>query len=186
LYILIALAIYIEDKGNPFYSSKRIGPNGKPFDVFKFRRLKMKYCTTDNNLEALKLEQELIATKDMRNDGVLYKIKDDPRSTKVGTFLEKTSLDELPQFFNVLFGSLSVVGPRPHQPREVDKYQPHHFKVLNIKPGITGLAQINGRSDLTFDQEVVFDSEYVNNWSFWLDLAIILKTPLILIKGHKN
>jgi exopolysaccharide biosynthesis polyprenyl glycosylphosphotransferase len=186
LYIIIIIAIYLEDRGNPFYSSKRVGPNGKSFDVYKFRRLKMKYCTTDNNTEALKFEQELIDQKDMRNDGILYKIKNDPRTTKIGTFLEKTSLDELPQFFNVLIGNLSVVGPRPHQPREVDKYLPHHFKVLNIKPGITGLAQVNGRSDLTFDQEVIYDSQYVNNWSFWLDLAIIIKTPLILLKGHKN
>ena len=186
LYLIIVIAIYFEDKGNPFYMSERVGPDGRSFNVFKFRRLKMKYCTQSNNPDALKYEQELIAQKDMRNDGVLYKIKDDPRTTKVGTFLEKTSLDEIPQFFNVLFGTLSVVGPRPHQPREVAKYKPHHYKVLNIKPGITGLAQINGRSDLSFDQEVVFDSQYVNNWSFGLDLSIILKTPFKVLGGHKN
>ncbi|MGL4758830.1 MAG: sugar transferase [Patescibacteria group bacterium] len=186
LYAALSLLIYIEDKGNPFYQSERIGPDGKPFKILKFRRLKKKYCTTESNKEALLYEQELISQKDMRNDGVLYKIKDDPRTTRIGRFLEKTSLDEIPQFINVLQGSLSVVGPRPHQPREVAKYKPHHFKVLNIKPGITGLAQVNGRSDLTFDQEVVFDSMYVSNWSFWLDLLIILKTPLKLIGGHKN
>ncbi len=186
LYLIIIIAIYLEDKGNPFYLSQRIGPDGKEFGVYKFRRLKMKYCTTNDNPEALKFEQELIDTKDMRNDGVLYKIQNDPRATKIGTFLEKSSLDEIPQFFNVLIGNLSVVGPRPHQPREVEKYKPHHYKVLNIKPGITGLAQINGRSDLTFDQEVIFDSQYVNNWSFGLDLRIILLTPLKLVQGHKN
>jgi exopolysaccharide biosynthesis polyprenyl glycosylphosphotransferase len=186
LYLIIILAIYLEDKGNPFYLSQRIGPDGKEFGVYKFRRLKMKYCTTDSNPAALRFEQELINKKDMRNDGVLYKIQDDPRATKVGTFLEKSSLDEIPQFFNVLMGNLSVVGPRPHQPREVEKYKPHHYKVLNIKPGITGLAQINGRSDLTFDQEVIFDSQYVNNWSFGLDIRIIFITPFKLIKGHKN
>lgn len=186
LYIIIMIAIYLEDKGNPFYGSVRTGADGKEFEVYKFRRLKMKYCTSDKNPEALLFEQELIKTKDARNDGVLYKIVDDPRATKVGKFLEKTSLDELPQFFNVLIGNLSVVGPRPHQPREVAKYSPHHFKVLNIKPGITGLAQINGRSDISFDQEVVFDSNYVKNWSFWLDLKIILLTPLKLFKSHKS
>jgi lipopolysaccharide/colanic/teichoic acid biosynthesis glycosyltransferase len=186
LYILIGILIYAEDKGNPVYLSKRVGPDGKEFDVYKFRRLKMKYCTTDDNKAALEFEKELIATNDIRNDGVLYKITEDPRATKVGELLEKTSLDEIPQFFNVLIGNLSVVGPRPHQPREVEKYQVHHFKVLNIKPGITGLAQINGRSDLSFEQEVVFDSDYVKNWSFWLDLKIIIATPLRLIRGHKN
>jgi exopolysaccharide biosynthesis polyprenyl glycosylphosphotransferase len=186
VYFIIIIAIYLEDKGNPFYKSERIGPDGKTFNVFKFRRLKMEYCTTSDNAKALEYEQKLIQEKDMKNDGVLYKIHDDPRTTKIGRFLEKTSLDELPQFYNVLLGNLSVVGPRPHQPREVAKYLPHHFKVLNIKPGITGLAQINGRSDLSFDQEVMFDSEYVNKWSFWLDILIIFKTPFMLMKGHKN
>jgi lipopolysaccharide/colanic/teichoic acid biosynthesis glycosyltransferase len=186
LYLLIGVMIYFEDKGNPLYLSRRVGPDGNEFDVYKFRRLKMKFCTTDDNKAALEFEKELIATKDIRNDGVLYKIANDPRTTKMGELLEKTSLDEIPQFFNVLIGNLSVVGPRPHQPREVEKYQVHHFKVLNIKPGITGLAQINGRSDLSFEQEVVFDSEYVKNWSFWLDLKIILATPIRLIRGHKN
>lgn len=186
LYLIIMIAIYLEDKGKVFYASERVGPDGKVFNVYKFRRLKMKYCTTEDNKDALAYEQKLIESKDMKKDGVLYKIQDDPRTTKVGQFLERTSLDELPQFYNVLIGNLSVVGPRPHQPREVAKYLQHHFKVLNIKPGITGLAQINGRSDLSFDQEVMFDSEYVNKWSFWLDLVIIFKTPLMLIKGHKN
>lgn len=186
LYIILAIAIYLEDKGNPFYGSVRTGADGKEFEVYKFRRLKMKYCTSKKNPDALLFEQELIKTQDTRKDGVLYKIIDDPRATKIGKFLEKTSLDEIPQFFNVLVGNLSVVGPRPHQPREVAKYSPHHFKVLNIKPGITGLAQINGRSDISFDQEVVFDSNYVKNWSFWLDIKIILLTPLKLLKSHKS
>jgi lipopolysaccharide/colanic/teichoic acid biosynthesis glycosyltransferase len=104
----------------------------------------------------------------------------------VGKFIEKYSLDELPQFINVLLGNMSVVGPRPHQPREVAKYANHHFKVLNIKPGITGLAQINGRSDLSFEDEVSYDTFYVEHWSFWLDLWIVCCTPfVILFKSHK-
>lgn len=186
VFVFIIIAIIAEDKGNPFYASERIGPNGKPFNVFKFRRLQMKYCTNKDNSEALKIESELIKTNDMRNDGVLYKIKNDPRSTKVGAFLEKTSLDEIPQVFNVLIGNMSWVGPRPHQPREVEKYKPHHFKVLNIKPGITGLAQVNGRSDLSFDDEVSYDTKYLREWTFALDIKIILKTPLKLLKGHKR
>ncbi|NJL97059.1 sugar transferase [Candidatus Gracilibacteria bacterium] len=117
----------------------------------------------------------------------MYKLADDPRMTRVGKFLEKTSLDELPQFFNVMKGDMSIVGPRPHQPREVKKYRDEHFKVLNIKPGITGMAQVNGRSDLTFEKEVFYDKYYVEHWSFWLDLWIIVKTPfVILFKRQKS
>ena len=148
--------------------------------------MKKEFCVTDDNAKALEVEQKLIEQKDIRGD-VLYKIKDDPRTTRVGRFIEKYSLDELPQFINVLIGNMSVVGPRPHQLREVAKYSSHHFKVLNIKPGLTGMAQINGRSDLSLDQEVAFDTYYVENWSFFLDLEIIFKTPfIVLFKRHKG
>ncbi len=186
VYLIIAIAIKIDSKGSVFYPSERIGPNGKVFKLWKFRRLKQEFCTTEKNAKALQVEAELIAKNDLRKDGVLYKIADDPRATRVGKLIEKYSFDELPQFFNVLLGNMSLVGPRPHQPREVAKYQKHHFKVLNIKPGITGLAQINGRSDLQFEQEVVFDRYYIEHWSFLLDLWIIVKTPLVvLFSRHK-
>jgi exopolysaccharide biosynthesis polyprenyl glycosylphosphotransferase len=185
IYVIIYLHVKIEDGGNAFYNSERVGPDGKMFKIFKFRRLKMEYCTSESNAKSLEIEQELIKNLDVRGDGVLYKIADDPRSTKIGKFIEKTSLDELPQFFNVILGNLSIVGPRPHQPRDVAKYSSEHYKVLNIKPGITGLAQINGRSDLKFEQEVKYDCYYIENWSFWLDLKIILKTPFALLKRHK-
>jgi exopolysaccharide biosynthesis polyprenyl glycosylphosphotransferase len=187
LYILIILAIKIDSPGNVFYKNERVGPNGKVFALYKFRRFKQEFCTTEKNEQALKIEQELIASQNMRDDnGPLYKIKNDPRMTRVGKFLEKTSLDELPQFINVFLGSLSVVGPRPHQPREVAKYESHHFKVLNIKPGITGYAQINGRSDLSFEKEVYFDTYYVEHWSFLFDLWIIVCTPIVMFfKNHK-
>ena len=117
----------------------------------------------------------------------MNQIQNDPRSTKIGQFLEKTSLDEIPQFINVLIGNMSVVGPRPHQPREVAKYENSHYKVLNIKPGITGMAQVNGRSDLKFEQEVDLDCQYLENWTFWLDLKIIVMTPIVLLfKRHKG
>ena len=186
LYLLIAIFIKIDSKGSIFYLSERVGPNGKVFKVWKFRRLEEEFCTTEDNTKSLELEAELIAKKNIRKDNVLYKIPDDPRSTKVGKFLEKTSLDELPQFINVLFGDMSLVGPRPHQPREVAKYQSHHYKVLNIQPGLTGLAQINGRSDLTFEDEVKYDIYYVENWNFWMDVWIILKTPFVLIFRKHN
>jgi exopolysaccharide biosynthesis polyprenyl glycosylphosphotransferase len=181
LYFIIAIAIKIDSKGPIFYRSERVGPNGKVFRLWKFRRLKQEFSTSENSPETLKLEQELIAKQDARKDGVLYKIKDDPRSTKVGRFIEKYSLDEIPQFFNVLAGEMSIVGPRPHQPREVAKYKDHHYKVFNINPGITGYAQINGRSDINFENEVKYDVYYIENWNFWLDIWIIIKTPFVIL-----
>jgi exopolysaccharide biosynthesis polyprenyl glycosylphosphotransferase len=186
IYLLIALSIWLEDRGPVFYLSDRVGPNGDTFKLWKFRRLKYEFCTSSTNDKAMKYENQLILERDIRKDGVLYKIQNDPRSTRVGRFIEKTSLDELPQFINVLNGSLSVVGPRPHQPREVAKYQNEHYKVLNIKPGITGMAQISGRSDLKFDKEVELDCWYIENWSFWLDVVIIIKTPSVLLGSHKG
>jgi exopolysaccharide biosynthesis polyprenyl glycosylphosphotransferase len=185
LYLIIIIAIKLDSDGPIFYGNKRVGSNGKEFILWKFRRMKKEFCITDTNTQALELEKKLIEKNDIRGD-ILYKIKDDPRTTKVGRFLEKYSLDELPQFFNVLMGSLSLVGPRPHQLREVSKYSSHHYKVLNIKPGLTGMAQINGRSDLSLDDEVAFDTFYVENWNFLLDLKIIFKTPfIVLFKRHK-
>jgi exopolysaccharide biosynthesis polyprenyl glycosylphosphotransferase len=187
LYAIIAILIKLEDSGPIFYKSERIGPDGKVFQLWKFRRLKQEFCTTSNTIENLKYEQDLIELLDVRNDGILYKIQNDPRSTRIGKFLERTSLDEIPQFINVFVGNMSVVGPRPHQPREVAKYQNDHYKVLNIKPGITGMAQINGRSDLKFEQEVDLDCQYLENWTFWLDIKIIIMTPIVLIfKRHKG
>ena len=190
VFLVIAVAIYWQDQAPVLYFSDRVGPNGKTFKLWKFRRLQYQFCTglgKDTDTTSLEYEQKLIEQKDMRNDGVLYKIQNDPRNTAVGRFIEKTSLDELPQFVNVLLGNMSVVGPRPHQPREVAKYNNDHYKVLNIKPGITGMAQINGRSDLKFDQEVELDCWYIEHWSFWLDIWIIIKTPFILLFGrHKN
>jgi exopolysaccharide biosynthesis polyprenyl glycosylphosphotransferase len=191
VYLMIIILIKLDSRGSIFYSSERIGPDGKVFKMYKFRRFKEEYCTSELDpkaKEALKFEQELIKSQGESADrGALYKIKDDPRMTNFGKVLEQTSLDELPQFFNVLLGNLSLVGPRAHQPREVKKYARHHYKVLNIKPGITGLAQIKGRSDLHFENEVKFDTYYVENWSFWLDLKILFLTPIIIFfKKHKS
>jgi len=191
LYIIIAAVIKLNSPGAVFYLSERVGPDGKVFKLYKFRRFFKQYCTSETNpesKEALEFEQNLIDSQGKNADrGALYKIKNDPRMTKVGAFLEKTSLDEIPQFINVLIGNLSLVGPRPHQPREVRKYAGEQFKVLNAKPGITGLAQIQGRSDLHFDQEAEIDIEYTKKWSFWLDIWILIKTPFVLIfKKHKS
>jgi lipopolysaccharide/colanic/teichoic acid biosynthesis glycosyltransferase len=135
--------------------------------------------------EAAAFEKELIENQSVRR-GPLYKIKDDPRKTHVGRFIERFSIDELPQFFNVLLGNMSMVGPRPHQEREVEKYMEYHRRLLTIKPGITGMAQISGRSDLDFEKEYKLDLYYIENWSLWLDIQICFKTIGVLFKKRRN
>jgi len=184
IYMITIIAIKIDSPGPILYKSRRVGVAKKPFDVYKFRSMYEDLCTDEDNAESIALEQKLLAEKGIKA-GPVNKIKNDPRVTKLGKFIRKTSIDELPQFFNVLAGSMSLVGPRPHQPREVDKYKQHHKKVLTIKPGITGMAQVNGRSDLSFEEEVLYDTFYIENWSIWLDIIILLKTPWAIIAPRK-
>ena len=177
-------------EGRPIiFRNERVGHKGK-FDLYKFRYMKNKYChgkqySDEHNEKALKFLGKLIKKQSIKT-GPLYKIKDDPRKTKFGAFLEKYSIDELPQFFNVLKGEMSLVGPRPHQPLEVEKYQDYAKRVLTIKPGITGMAQVSGRSDLSFDDEVRLDIFYIENWSLWGDVKIILKTIPALLGSRNN
>ena len=185
---LAALAIWLEDDGPIIYKNERVGNDGQNFFVYKFRYMKWDCCVTEENPrldDALKLENKLIAKQSVRK-GPLYKIKDDPRKTQVGKFIEKYSIDELPQFFNVLFGSMSLVGPRPHQEREVEKYMDYHRRLLTIKPGVTGMAQVSGRSDLDFEDEYKLDLYYIENWSLWLDIQICLKTVAVLFRKRRN
>src|SRR3989339_172240 len=183
--LIILLAIKIESRGPAIFRNERVSRHGK-FHVFKFRSMYADYCIgkefekfTDQK-KIIEFEKDLIKKQSERK-GPVYKILNDPRRTKVGRFIERTSLDELPQLFNVLIGNMSLVGPRPHQPREVEKYEMHHKRVLDIKPGITGLAQISGRSDLDFEDEVKLDTYYIENWSLKLDFWIMLKTPLVVL-----
>jgi len=188
LLLVVAILIKLEDSEGPIiYKNKRVGANGKEIKVYKFRYMQWKYCIDKSNPnfeKALKFEKELISKKSVRQ-GPLYKIKDDPRKTKIGSFIEKYSIDEFPQFFNVFNGDMSLTGPRPHQKREVEKYREYHRRLLTIKPGVTGLAQVSGRSDLDFEDEYKLDLYYIENWSLTLDIQIILKTIVILI-GRKN
>lgn len=190
LMIVIALLIKLEDPNGPIiYRNERIGENGEKFFVYKFRYMLWKYCITKENpqlQEALEFEKKLIEEHNAREGGVLYKIKDDPRKMKIGAFIERYSLDELPQFFNVIEGSMSLVGPRPHQEREVARYSEYHRRLLTIKPGVTGMAQISGRSDLAFEDEYHLDVFYIENWSLWLDIIICLKTAGALLRRRKN
>jgi len=188
IMLLTALAIRIDSVGPIIFKNERIGSDGRKFFVYKFRYMKWEHCISQENPAvgaALKLEQQLIEKQSVRK-GPLYKIKDDPRKTRVGKFIEKYSIDELPQFFNVLFGSMSLVGPRPHQEREVEKYMDYHRRLLTIKPGVTGMAQVAGRSDLDFNREYHLDLFYIENWSLWLDIQICFKTFGVLFRSRKN
>jgi exopolysaccharide biosynthesis polyprenyl glycosylphosphotransferase len=158
------------DDGSPLY---RVGQGGHLFRYFKFRSMMDKSDSMRYNE---------LSDRNLRKDGPLVKIKDDPRVTNFGKFIRRFSIDELPEFFLVFKGDMSLVGPRPHLPEEVAKYERHHKKVLSIKPGITGMAQISGRSDLSFEEEVKLDTYYIENWSPLLDLTIMLKTPLAIFK----
>ena len=185
IMIITLLAIVIDTGFPVIFKNKRVGRRGDMFETFKFRSMKKEFSIgSQKNLgdqkKALKMEQDLIKQKS-KKAGPVYKILNDPRITRVGGVIRKYSIDELPNLFNVFFGSMSLVGPRPHQPREVEKYKDHHKRVLAIKPGITGMAQISGRSDLDFEDEVRLDTYYIEHWNPWLDLYVLFKTPLVVI-----
>ena len=174
LFALIALLIKLGSRGPVFYVQQRVGAKGKIFSFYKFRSMVK---------DAEKMKGALLGRNEVK-DGIIFKIKDDPRITSIGKFLRKTSLDELPQLINVIKGDMSLVGPRPPTPDEVEKYHYNHMQRLSIKPGITGLSQIRGRSELTFRKWVKWDLWYVNNWSFGLDLKILLLTIPAVLKGR--
>lgn len=173
LLLGLAILIKLDSPGPFFYKQERVGLHGNLFKVLKFRTMV---------IDADKLQKELEAQNEMK-DGVLFKMKDDPRITRVGKFLRRTSLDELPQLFNILFGQMSLVGPRPLPIRDVQKFSEHHFIRHEVMPGITGLWQVSGRSNITdFEQVVRLDSFYIENWSLWLDIQILGRTALVLLK----
>jgi exopolysaccharide biosynthesis polyprenyl glycosylphosphotransferase len=186
LYLIISLIILIETGRPIIYRNERVGQYDKKFWTLKFRTMYQNVSTGEqfgkSGEDALKLEQELIKNNGSKN-GPVYKIKNDPRITKFGGFLRRWSLDELPQFWNVIRGEMSLVGPRPHQPREVQNYVNEHSVLFSIKPGLTGMAQISGRSDLTFEEEAKLDTMYVERWSLYLDIIILIKTPFVVIWG---
>ncbi len=186
LLIFVAAIIKATSKGPVIFKNERVGEHGKLFNTFKFRSMYSEHSVGKqfgNQEEALRLEEKLIREQSIKT-GPLYKIKNDPRVTPFGRFIRRLSIDELPQLFNVLGGSMSLVGPRPHQPREVAKYLASQRRVLAIKPGITGLAQISGRSEIPFEDEVRLDNFYIEHWSPYLDLIIIAKTPLAVFSRH--
>ena len=172
LMLVIAIAIRMESKGPVFYISDRIGKRGRVFPCFKFRTMV---------LDAEKMKKDLTALNE--RDGILFKVSNDPRVTRLGRVLRKYSLDELPQFLNVLRGEMSIVGPRPPIACEVEKYELEHFRRLEVLPGLTGLWQVQARHDPSFAKYIALDTAYVENWSFWLDLRILIQTANVVVRG---
>ena len=174
LFIIIAIIIKITSKGPVFFSQKRVGKNGKEFNMYKFRSMVV-------NAEELK--EKLAAQNEM--SGPMFKMKDDPRVTKVGKFIRKTSIDELPQLWNVLKGDMSLVGPRPSLPKEVAQFENWMYKRLEVKPGLTCYWQVSGRNNIDFEDWMKLDIKYVDERSTWGDIKLIFKTIGVLF-GDKN
>jgi len=174
LFLFIALLIVLEDSWPVLYVQQRVGINGRIFNFYKFRSMRR---------GADRLKEELIERNESA-DGVIFKMKKDPRITQVGRILRRFSLDETPQFFNVLAGDLSLVGPRPPLPSEVAQYTLADRRRLHVKPGLTCLWQIGGRSEIPFEQQVRLDLEYIHSRSIWQDLRIMLKTVPAVLFGR--
>ena len=172
MFLLLPALIKIESKGSVFFKQQRIGKNGLPFKMLKFR--------------SMRHDAESIKTKLLnRNEvsGPVFKLRNDPRITRVGRFIRKYSIDELPQLWNVLRGEMSLIGPRPPLPEEVAKYSDYHWRRMDVLPGMTGLWQVSGRSDLSFEQWIDLDIYYIEHWSIMLEMKILLKTIPVVIKG---
>jgi exopolysaccharide biosynthesis polyprenyl glycosylphosphotransferase len=173
LLAAVALAIRIDSPGPVLFRQCRVGRNGRTFFVLKFRSM---YQDAEQRLEALRSRNEM--------SGPVFKMANDPRVTRVGRFIRKTSIDELPQFWNVLRGDMSVVGPRPPLPREVAQYKPWQRRRLSVRPGITCTWQVSGRNDIDFDRWMELDLSYIDNWSLWRDFQIVAKTIPAVFHGR--
>lgn len=175
ILFIVSLFVWFTDFKAPiFYRSARVGADGKIFKCYKFRTM-----VVDAEAQKAKL-----ITQNERKGGVLFKLAEDPRITPLGHFLRKFSVDELPQLLNIFKGDMSFVGPRPHLVEEVKKYPDHNRQLLSLRPGLTGMAQINGRSSLSFEEEMKHEMFYLKSWSLWLDGVIIIKTFIVVIKGE--
>lgn len=177
LFILISFLVKISSRGPVIFKQKRVGKNGKLFYIYKFRTM---HCDAEKRLKEI-LKNDPKAKKEWQER---RKLKNDPRITRIGRFLRKTSLDELPQFINIIKGDMSIVGPRPYLPTEIKDMEDYTHIILSVSPGITGLWQVNGRSNTTFKERVLLDCQYVNHLSLTLDLKIIFKTIKVVIRGE--
>lgn len=179
--LLTAFLIRLDSRGSIFYKQTRVGRNMRPFEMFKFRSMYSQFCTGEKygGVTADSFDDKLREGGNERR-GPLFKMKNDPRITRVGKFLRRWRVDELPQLFNVLLGHMSLLGPRPHLPKEVARYDKFQRKLFTIKPGMSGMAQVAGSSGLPFDEEAKLDIAYIEQWSLRLDLILLLKTFKIL------
>ena len=174
LYLIIAPIIKISSKGPVFFIQKRKGKNGREFNLYKFRTM---YADAEERLHDYDKQNEM--------QGHMFKIKNDPRITPFGRFLRKSSLDEFPQFINIIKGDMSLVGTRPPTVEEYVSYETHHRRRLSVQPGLTGMWKVSGRNKITdFEEIVKLDTNYIDNWSIWLDLTIILKTFVVMFPGR--
>lgn len=174
--LIIAIIIYLDSGGPIIYKQKRVGRNGKEFNFYKFRSMV-------KNADTI-LEEYLNTHEDEKKEWQKnFKLKNDPRVTKIGKIIRKTSIDELPQLWNVLIGDMSLVGPRPLLPNEVERYSSYIEDYKLVLPGLTGVWQVSGRSDTTFEERVIMDSWYIHNWSVWIDIVYLLKTVLVVVKS---
>jgi lipopolysaccharide/colanic/teichoic acid biosynthesis glycosyltransferase len=181
LFVTLAVLVKLTSRGPVFYCQKRVGQYGTLFKFYKFRSM---YVNNDPDLHREYVTQLIDGTNEVRQSNGTYKLVNDPRVTRLGRLLRKSSLDELPQFYNVLRGDMSLVGPRPPLPYEFERYRTwHRRRVLDVKPGLTGLWQVKGRSLTTFDEMVRMDLHYARTRSVWQDLRIILQTPAAMING---
>ncbi len=187
LFLIISILIKVTSEGPVFFRQQRVGPFGRTFTFLKFRSM---YLNNDETIHREYVTSLIEGNKNCEQNSSggakcpVYKIKADPRVTPIGKFLRKSSLDELPQFLNVLKGDMSIVGPRPPIPYEFEKYDVwHRERLLRMKPGITGLWQVMGRSSTSFDDMVRLDVKYLREWSLWRDIVIIFKTPWVMVKG---
>ncbi len=182
LFLVIAALVKLSSPGPVFFRQKRLGQYGQYFSFFKFRTM---YVNNDPRIHQEYVASLIAGSRDAGQGSATYKLKNDPRVTPLGRFLRKSSLDELPQFFNVLRNDMSLVGPRPPLPYEYERYQVwHRRRVLELKPGITGLWQVEGRSRTTFEEMVRIDLRYAGSRSFWMDLKILLQTPAAVVSGR--
>lgn len=171
---IVAIPLLIESPGPLIFKQKRVGKNGRTFNIYKLRSM---YRDAEERKKALMAQNEM--------QGLMFKMKNDPRITKVGRFIRKTSIDELPQFWNILLGDMSFVGTRPPTVNEYNEYHSHHKRRLSMKPGLTGLWQVSGRSNITdFEEVVKLDCQYIDNWSLWLDFKIMFKTVGVVLRNR--
>jgi exopolysaccharide biosynthesis polyprenyl glycosylphosphotransferase len=181
---VIALFIKRSSPGPVLFVQERLGRDGQPFSFYKFRS--MKHDSDDaihRQFAAMFINGDAEGCADQNDGDNVFKLKSDPRITGIGAFLRRTSLDELPQLFNILKGDMSLVGPRPPIAYEIENYQPWHMERLKVVPGLTGLWQVSGRSSVAFEDMVRLDIRYINTWSLWQDLVILLKTVPVVIRG---